>query len=167
MKTSMRAMLVAPVLIAVLGVAPARAGERWVRYEARDYGFSMLVPAGTRLVEREQYGGWGELWAEHEGIKLFAMIKLGDKASRAEIEQVGVHITGIPGDDWTTIGKGANVAGFIWYRTVEAVRKGRLFLGDYGTGQMGSYLLVLQTTPSDFERYKADYKTWYQSIRLH
>lgn len=127
----------------------------------------MLVPAGTRLVERQQYGGWGELWANDQGVKLFAMIKLGEQASRNEIEKVGVRITGIPGDDWTTIGSGKNVAGFNWYRTVKAVRNGKLLLGDYGTGKMGSYLLVLETTPSDFERYNADYKTWYQSIRLH
>ncbi len=167
MRTKLYTVLLAFVAIASVAVTQAWARERWVTYDAPNYGFSMLLPAGTKLIERQQYGGWGELWANYQGVKVFAMIKLGEQASRDEIEKVGVRITGIPGDYWTTIGSGRNVAGFNWYRTVKAVRNGKLFLGDYGTGKMGSYLLVLETTPSDFDHYNADYRKWYQSIRLH
>lgn len=157
----------AAILAAMVGLTQASAAERWAQYNAPDYGFSMLVPVGTKLIERQQVGGWGELWADHDGVKVFAEIKLGDPASRDEIEKVGVRITGIPGKYWTTIGSGRHVDGFTWYRTVKAVRNGKLYIGDYGTGKMGSYLLVLQTTPHDFAEYNADYRKWYQSIRLY
>lgn len=167
MRTKLYTALIALVATASVGLTQGWAREQWARYSAPDYGFSMLVPVGTRLVEGQQFGGWGELWAVHQGVKVFAIIKLGEQASRKEIEKVGVRITGIPGSEWTTIGSGRDVAGFNWYRTVKAVRNGKLFLGDYGTGKMGSYLLVLETTPSDFKQYNADYRKWYQSIRLH
>lgn len=78
-----------------------------------------------------------------------------------------MRIIGIPGKDWMILGSGKTMAGFNWYRTVKAVGDGKLFLGDYGTGKMGSYLLVLQTTPGGFAKYHADYQKWYQSIRLY
>ncbi len=61
---------------------------------------------------------------------------------------------------------GENEAGWIWYRTVEATKNGKLILGDYGTGKKGSYLLLLETTDADYDEYKAEYLKWYQSIRL-
>lgn len=163
-----RTWVVAALAVALLsGGAMARAEEDgWVKYEDKTFGFSMLMPEGTRYVEKETEGGWGELWAEYEGVKFYALAKLGEKATAEEIEKVGVKLTGIPSKAWKTINKGENEGGWIWYRTVEASDGKTLVIGDYGTGKKGSYLLVLVTTEKDYEEHKADYATWYQSIRL-
>jgi hypothetical protein len=160
----MRKTLVGLVMAALAVQASAQDG--WVRYEAEDYGFSMLMPEGTRFVEKEFGDGWAELWAESEGVKFYALTKRGEQATPEEIERVGVKLTGIPADYWEQINEGENEAGWIWYRTVEASRNGVLVLGDYGTGRTGSYLLILQTTESDYAAYESDYETWYKSIRL-
>jgi hypothetical protein len=164
MKFTSRILVTALLMIATLTLAAQPDG--WVQYRAKEYGFSMLVPQGTRFTEKESAGGWGELWGEHEGVKLYALAKLGEQATPEEIEAVGVKLTGIPASAWTQINEGENQGGWKWYRTVEAVRNGKLIVGDYGTGPKGSYLIILQTTVSDYEENKADYKTWYQSIRL-
>ncbi len=49
---------------------------------------------------------------------------------------------------------------------VEATSGGRLYIGDYGTGPSGSYLLLLETTESDYNAYRSDYVAWYESITL-
>ena len=124
------------------------------------------MPEGTLFVEKEFGGGWAELWAEYEGVKFYALVKLGEQATPEEIERVGVKLTGIPASYWEQINEGWDEAGWNWYRTVEASRDGVLIFGDYGTGRMGSYLLILQTTERDYHEYEADYETWYKSIRL-
>jgi len=152
--------------IATLAGASLALAQGWVQYVAKEYGFSMLMPEGTRFVEKESKGGWGELWAQHEDVKFYGLAKLGEKASAEDIEKVGVRITGIPSSAWKTINKGENQGGWIWYRTVEARANGKLVLGDYGTGPKGSYMLLLETTDEDYNEYKADYVKWYQSIKL-
>lgn len=154
-------------LAAILLAGIASAQEGWVKYDAQEYGFSMLIPEGTKLAEREYGGGWGELRAEHEGVKLYALAKLGEWATPEQIEQVGVKLTGIPGSFWTTVSQGENKQGWTWYRTVQARGNGKVIVGDYGTGKRGSYLLILETTEADFKQYEPDYVKWYQSIRLH
>jgi hypothetical protein len=163
----LRTTAVGLAILFAASLGGAQSGEGWESYVAKDYGFSMLVPEGTRFVEREFAGGWGELWAEHEGVKFYALAKLGEQATPEEIEKVGVQLTGIPNSAWKTINEGENQAGWIWFRTVEASQGGKLILGDYGTGKRGSYLLILETTESDYREYKADYEKWYASIRLN
>jgi hypothetical protein len=150
-------------------VAPslATAKEGWVKYEAKEYGFSMLIPEGTKFAEKSYTGGWNELFAEHDGVRLYALAKLGEKASPEDIEKVGVNLTGIPDSAWKTINKGENQGGWIWYRTVEAEKNGKLVIGDYGAATKGSYLILLETTESDYQENKDDYQTWYHSIQFH
>jgi hypothetical protein len=140
--------------------------EGWVKYEAKDYGFSMLIPEGTKLAEKEFGDGWGELWAEHEGVHLYALAKKGAQATPEEIEKVGVKLTGIPDSAWTQIKEGKNESGWIWYRTVTAKKGGKLIIGDYGVGKKASFLLILDTTEADYQENKADYAKWYESITL-
>lgn len=142
------------------------ADEGWTRYSAPDYGFSMLVPAGTEIVEREWPGGWGGLYAEHEGVKLYALALLGDWSTPEEIEKFGIEVTGIGDKYWSLIDKGKNTAGWRWYRTVKAEAGGRVVYGGYGVGEKGSYLLLLATTSADFKAYRSDYEHWYESVRL-
>lgn len=157
------------ILMAFLIAAPgalAQDGDGWETYYANDYGFSMLVPAGTRLETKEWPGGWAGLYGEHEGVAVIGVARLGEWASAEEIERFGVEVTGIPDEKWTEIDRGEG-HGWKWYRTVKATQGSKLVFGGYGTGPKGSYLLLLVTTPSDFNEYRADYDTWYESIRLH
>lgn len=156
----------AGLMIGVMAAGVAVAEEGWAKYESKKYGFSMLVPTNTKMVEKEFKGGWGELWAESDGVQLYGLAKLGEQAKAEEIEAVGVMLTGIEASDWKTIDKGANQNGWNWYRTVEAKSGGKLIFGGYGTGKKGSYMLLLQTTEKDYAEYKADYQAWYDSITL-
>ncbi|MCM2255675.1 MAG: hypothetical protein NDJ94_08395 [Vicinamibacteria bacterium] len=163
-----RLRIMSNVLLAVVllsGALSARA-EDWVSYDAGKFGFSMLIPAGTRLVEKDWGEGWAELWGDHEGVKVYALAKLGEQATAAEIEKVGVKVTAIPTEAWKEIDSGHNANGWNWYKTVKAQKGDRVVFGGYGTGRRGSYLVVLMTTKSDFAAYEAEYKEWYESVKL-
>jgi len=138
----------------------------WTKYTSPEYGFSMLVPNGTSFREKEYGSGWGSLVAERDGVYVYAIAKLGEKASAAEIESFGVRATRVPASYWKDIKSGKNSNGWIWYKTVEARYNGKLLFGGYGVGSKGSYLVVLETTVEDFTNYRADYLKWYDSVRL-
>ncbi len=70
MKKFLRSIALGLMIVGSAAIATAEDG--WVRYEATDYGFSMLMPEGTKYVEREHGGGWGELYAEYDGVKFCA-----------------------------------------------------------------------------------------------
>ena len=69
---------------------PAFGGEGWVTYRAEEYGFSMLVPEGTKFEEKEYEGGWGALYANYQGIKLWAVGKLGEAFLALEKTYLGL-----------------------------------------------------------------------------
>jgi hypothetical protein len=154
------------VLVAVSLVTIAADAQEWVEYRSVDYGFSMKVPTGTRLVEKEGRDGWGFLYVMHEGVELFAWAKLGTYATPEEIERFANRVTGTADRQWKLITQGTNQNGWRWFRTAEASDGRTLILCDYGTGPKGSYLLLLKTTEEDYAKHKADYQTWYESIRL-
>jgi hypothetical protein len=149
----------------LIGMTQVAVAADWAYYEAKKYGFSMLVPTGTRISEKEWGGGWGELWAEYEGVKLRGLAKLGAKESDADIERFAVRTIGIPANEWKMIDSGRG-RGWERYRTFEAVRGNNLYFGGYGVGPKGNYLLFLQTTVSDYNDHKSDYIKWYESVRL-
>lgn len=126
----------------------------------------MLVPSGTRMETREFGAGWGGLRGESGGVRVVGIAKLGAPEPAAEIERFGVEVTAIPWSHWEVIDSGSG-QGWHWYKTVTARQGDRLFFGGYGVGDRGSYLLLLETTPADFQAYRADYDTWYDSIRLY
>ena len=72
----------------------------WKHYETKPYGFSMLVPAGVTVREREWGDGWGGLYAEHEGVRLYGRAKLGARESDDDIEKYALRIIGIPAGAW-------------------------------------------------------------------
>jgi hypothetical protein len=154
----------AGALIALL--AQSAAASDWKHYDAPSYGFSMLVPAGVAVREREWGGGWGGINANHEGVKLFGLAKLGAQATDAEIEAFAVRTIGIPAGAWTMIDAGTNQRGWGRYKTFRATSGGRLYFGGYGVGPKGNYLLYLETTPADYNDHQSDYNKWYESIRL-
>jgi hypothetical protein len=161
-KGTMRKLLTCALLF---GMAQIAVAADWKNYEAKQYGFAMLVPTGVTVKEKEWGGGWGELWAEYEGVKLRGLAKLGAKETDAEIEKFAVRTIGIPANEWKMIDSGRG-RGWERYRTFEAVRGDKLHFGGYGVGARGNYLLYLETTVSDYNAHKADYIKWYESIRL-
>ena len=149
----------------VLTAQSAMASD-WKPYAAKTYGFSMLVPTGVAVKEREWGGGWGGLNAEFEGVKLYGLAKLGAKATDAEIEKFAVQTIGIPASEWTLVDSGTNQRGWSRYRTFRATKGSKLYFGGYGVGPQGNYLLYLETTPADYNSHVGDYNKWYESIRL-
>ncbi len=165
MKKNMIAFLLVGWIFVSCIAAPAGAGE-WTVYESSEYGFTMLVPKETNFQEKEYEGGWGCLSADYQGIKLYAIGKLGPAAAPEEIEKFGVKVTGVPAKKWEEIDHGKNQAGWKWYCTVKALDGEKILFGGYGTGPKGSYMLVLKTTKKDYEENYGDYVKWYESIRL-
>lgn len=62
--------------------------------------------------------------------------------------------------------KGENNNGWRWWRTAEASDGHTLVFAGYGTGPKGSYLGFLKTTEEDYEKNKAEYRQWYESVKL-
>ena len=154
------------IVATLLGLAAQFAAADWKLYEAKDYGFSMLIPEGTKMASKELGGGWGQLWGNSEGVKLYGMAKLGAKESNADIEKYAVKTIGIPANEWKLIDAGRG-NGFERSKTFEAVRGSKLYFGAYGVGPKGNYLLYLETTVQDYNDHKADYLKWYQSIKVN
>ena len=151
---------------ALLCLAAQLASADWTLYQAKDYGFQMLIPEGTKMTQKELGGGWGQLWGTSEGVKLYGLAKLGAKESNADIEKFAVKTIGIPANEWKLIDAGAG-NGFERSKTFEAVRGSKLYFGGYGVGPKGNYLLYLETTVQDYNDHKADYMKWYKSIRVN
>ncbi len=150
---------------ALLCVMAQFAAADWKIYQAKTYGFSMLVPEGAKMRDKELGGGWGQLWGDSEGVKLYGLAKRGAKESDADIEKFAVKTIGIPAREWKLIDSGAG-RGFERSKTFEAVRGDKLYFGGYGVGSKGNYLLYVETTVQDYNAHKADYKTWYDSIKV-
>ncbi|MBW1808546.1 MAG: hypothetical protein JRJ87_10160 [Deltaproteobacteria bacterium] len=145
--------------------SPGLAGE-WKEAKSEKYGFSMSVPKGTILKAKEWKGGWGGLHANFLGVRLFGIAHLGKKHTAKEIETFGVLVTGIGPKHWKKIDEGRDKNGWEWFKTWKAVRGKLVVLGAYGVGPKGSYLLVLKTSLKSFNRDKAAYMKWYESLRV-
>ena len=152
-------------LSSILLAAAALAAD-WKYYETKPYGFSMLVPTGVKIIEREWGGGWGGIAAREENVQFYGLAKLGTKESNSDIEQYALKTIGIPASAWTKIDEGRNVRGWERFFTFKANLGSKLYYGMYGVGSKGNYLLYLETTPNDYMTYKTDYDKWYESIRL-
>lgn len=153
-------------VFAAAALAGAALASDWRYYETKPFGFSMLVPTGTRLVEREWGGGWGGLSGRSENVMFYAQAKLGYKETDTDIETYALRTIGIPASAWIKIDQGANTRGWERFATFKANLGSKLYYGMYGVGKKGNYLLYLETTPSDYMAYKTDYDKWYESIRL-
>ena len=158
--------LVGGVVVALIA-APAvtTGGEGWASYHASEYGYTMLVPEGAKVEEREVAGGWGALHAAHEGVEVLGYARVGEPATPEEIEAFGVKETGIPAERWEQIDAGEG-EGWVWYRTVKASSGEKTVFGGYGVGPKGSDLILLRTTPADFEAHAAEYERWYAGVKL-
>ena len=138
----------------------------WKYYEAKKYGFSMLVPEGTKLNTREWGGGWGGINGTSEGVKFHGQAKLGAKESNEDIEKYAIKLIGVPESAWVKVDEVKNTRGWERGYVFKANVGSRLLFGMYGVGPKGNYLLYLDTTPDDYMNHKKDYDKWYESIRL-
>ena len=138
----------------------------WVQYKSDKYGFSMLVPKGTRFVDKEWKKGWAGVRANYWGVRLYGITHKGKQHTPGQIELFGVLVTGVPFKRWKVIDKGKNKRGWNWYKVARATDGKRVALAGYGTGKKGSYLLVLVTTVKSFRRHRAAYRKWARSVTL-
>ena len=153
-------------MLACFAVHAGAYAADWKYYEAKDYGFSMLVPSAARLQTREWGGGWGGIASTLEGVRFYGLAKLGPRETDADIEKYALNVIGIPAGAWTKTDQAINVRGWERSYVFKANVGTRLIYGMYGVGQKGNYLLYLDTTPGDYMDNKADYDKWYESIRL-
>ncbi len=160
---AMRMVLVALALLLVGQVATAR--QQWVEYKADKYGFSMLVPKGTKLVAKSRKDGWGVLWAKQGQLVLHGVSKLGKPARVGQIENFGIRYTGIARKHWRVIDQGKH-NGFHWYKTAYASNGKKALVAVYGTGPKGSYLLLMHSSVAHYKKNKAAFKHWYESIKV-
>jgi hypothetical protein len=142
------------------------AEDEWEKYSAKEYGFEMLIPKGVKFLEREKSGGWGGLYGTYEGVKLYALAKLGAEETKDDIRKFAEKECGIPGENWKRIDSGKDSSGWKWYEIYVAEKGDTLIFGGFGVGPKGNYLAFLKTTKSDYEEHKADYKEWFESIKL-
>ena len=154
------------MLLAILVLmSTAVRAEDWTKFSADDYGYSMLVPAGTKMVEKTWSDGWGGLSGDSDGVSVIGVAKLGAPETAEEIEKFGVQVTGIPTSGWSEVDSGKG-NGWTWFKTVTATKGSTVYYGGYGVGSRGSYLIIIKTTTEDFASYRADYDAWYASIKL-
>ncbi|MHC4871315.1 MAG: hypothetical protein ACYTFY_05675 [Planctomycetota bacterium] len=147
----------------------AYAGIKWKKYDWKGYGISMLGPTNAVFVEKERKGGWAEVYGKQGVTHIYAICKMGTFATSKEIEGFAVKEIGVNKDKWDLFDKGKNSKGWKWYKSFAAEHKakGHVYLGGYGIGKRGTYLIILQTTEADFEKYEKDYEKWYESIRVY
>jgi hypothetical protein len=154
------------VSLAALLLSAAAFASDWKYYETKRYGFSMLVPSGTRLNTREWGGGWGGISGTSEDVKFHGQAKLGAKESNEDIERYAVNLIGVPAGAWVKVDQVQNTRGWERGYVFKANVGSRLLFGMYGVGAKGNYLLYLDTTAEDYMNHKKDYDKWYESIRL-
>ncbi len=155
------------VVLAVLCAASmCGAEDDWEKYQAKEYGFEMLIPKDAKVVEREKKGGWGGCYVKHEGVEVYALAKLGAEATKDEIRKFAETECGIPGEHWTKTDEGKDQGGWKWFEVYVAEKDNTLIFGGFGTGPKGNYLVFLKTTKEDYEKHKAEYKKWYASVKL-
>ena len=148
------------VLALVFSVCALFAQEGWTRYSSSDYGFSMLIPHGTKVEEREWGGGWAGVRCTYDGVIFTGIGKLG-KESEKDIIRFGIEATGIAEKYWTMVDQGKG------YKVYRAEAGDEVLLASVGVGSKASFLLFLKTTKSDMNQHQADYRTWYQSVEIH
>lgn len=148
----------------VLLIASTASAGPWAEYRSEKYGFSMLVPEGTRVTAKDLDDGWAAGVAEKDGVTLWGIARLG-AATKAQIEAFGVTHTGIAAAHWSVIDSGENANGFSWFKTAYVTDGTNALVAVYGVGPRASYLLILATTVADYERNKTEYTRWYKNLR--
>src|SRR5258706_11027119 len=114
------------------------AQDGWVKYSSSKYGFSMLVPEGTKMSDKEFGGGWAGAYGAHDGVEFVGIAKMG-KEDEKDIIDFGIKYTGIPEAHWTKVDQGRG------YKVYEAEDGDHTILAAVGVGSKASFLLFLKT----------------------
>ena len=143
------------------------AGDGWKVYNWDSLGISMKIPNGMKMKEVDLDDGWGALKGTIRGATLWAIGSFGKPKKAKSIKAFGAKVTGVPAKHWKIIGQGKKKNGWKWYKTIKSVDGKTLIFGGYGVGPKGSYLFLIKSTKLHFKKHKADYKKWYESVRLY
>ena len=155
----------APKTLPIASKKGAGKGRAWRKYEDSENGFSMLLPAGTKVLEDNLPNGWGGLVASKGPVKFFGIARK-QKIRRREIEELVSRLTGLKCQEWKTLAEGRG-EGWGWYRTVEAQRGNVVLFGGYGQSAKASFIFVLRTIKIDYRFFRNDYRKWYESVKLN
>ncbi len=93
-------------------------------------------------------------------------MKLGPQQSEINIQKSLAKIINIPSEQWSKLKEGKNYSGWEWYKVIKASKEDILYLGGYGFGLKGNYIILLKTNNTDFETNEAEYLEWFNSIKL-
>ncbi len=141
----------------VLGALMAQGG--WTTYSSEKYGFSMLIPQGTRMADKEFGNGWAGAYGNHEGVEFSGIAKL-EIAEEKDIIRFGVQHTGIGEDHWDLVDQGQD------FKVYKAQDGNKVLLAAVVVGTKAGFLLFLKTTDGDLKQHKADYEKWYKSVKI-
>src|SRR3982751_1624908 len=93
------------LLVAGITAVTMFAQSGWTSYSSQKYGFSMQIPQGTHMEDKEFAGGWAGAYGEHEGVEFHGIAKLGKHAEK-DIVEFGVEYSGIEEKYWTLVDQG-------------------------------------------------------------
>ncbi len=141
----------------VLGALMAQGG--WTTYSSAKHGFSMLIPQGTRMADKEYGDGWAGANGNHDGVEFHGVAKLGI-AAEADIVRFGVQYTGIGEDHWDMVDQGRD------FKVYKARQGDKAVLAAVVVGTKAGFLLFLRTTDADLNEHKTDYEKWYKSVKI-
>ncbi len=138
----------------------------WVFWKSDDYGFQLKLHRGTLFMETD----FGEEWEGKTGvfntIRYLIATKLGLQQTEIHIQESLAKIIDIPAEQWSKLKEGKNNSGWEWYKVFRASKDDTLYLGGYGCGPKGNYIILMKTNNTDFETNEAEYLEWFNSIRL-
>lgn len=154
--------------VALLSAGTA-AADGWQVFKSDRFGFAMLVAPGTAWVAQDFGDGWGGMRAQKGVLAFVGIVRLDRFASPAELERSAITVTKVPAGAWRKTDEGRNANGWKWWRTYRAslTAKERVIFAVLGTGKRGSYMLLLETSESDFAAHEALYEQWYRSLTLY
>lgn len=138
----------------------------WVFYKDDVYGFLLKLHRGTRFMETDFREGWEGKTGVFNTIKYLIAVKLGPQETENNIEKSLAKIINIPAKQWGKLREGKNNSGWEWYKVIKASKDDTLYLGGYGVGLKGNYIILMKTDNADFKTNEAEYLEWFDSIKL-
>ena len=142
-------------------IVPGKKG--WQKYSNQKHGYSMEVPAGTQIVEKNFSNGWSGLVATRGPLNFWGITHSG--MGRKAIEDFCVELTGINKEQWQLIDE-SQENGWLWMRKVKAKVGNNVLYGGYGKSKKGSYIFVFKTLAIDFRYCRENYDKWFESLTL-
>ena len=138
----------------------------WVFYKSDDYGFQLKLHKGTRFMATDFGEGWEGKTGVFNTIRYLIAVKLGPEETEINIQKSLARTINIPAEQWSNLKEGKNNSGWEWYKVIKASKDETLYIGGYGFGLKGNYIILMKTNNTDFETNEAEYLEWFTSIQL-